>query len=478
MFGIVFVYHLVRMLKDLFIQYNANLWIGAKPEETSSLISALKFWYVLPGAILTVIIFTALLNRFGPNKAFYITVVLFMSFYFAFAYFMYPNLDKLLVSEENITAITLTIPTFFRAFVTCICNWPLSLFYIISELWGTMAISFLFWQFANRVTMPHEVKRFFGLFSLIANLGTILAGETIKKYSSNLDITHVRFLLTSVVVTGGVIIGIYAYITKIVIKDPMQYDESKMVSKDKPKKQKLSAVEGIKILVKNPYLMLITIIILCYGIAINFSEILMYASMKEIFSRAEFASIYGTLSVFIGVFATIITLCSNNILRKFPWKIGALITPLSCLFAGGIFLSSILYKQFISTTIFGFSAGMVSVYCGVVYDALVKGVKYSLFDTTKSMAYIPMDEDEKIKGQAAAEIIGGRAGKAGASIVQQIMISFPRTLVTVTGSVSGLLAYSPAIISAFFATVIIWIIAVLKLSVRYEKKLNEKNIQS
>lgn len=42
------------------------------------------------------------------------------------------------------------------------------------------------------------------------------------------------------------------------------------------------------------------------------------------------------------------------------------------------------------------------------------------------MAYLPLDPDERNKGQAAVEIIGGRAGKAGASAIQQVMTAFPR----------------------------------------------------
>ncbi len=472
MFGVVFIYHLVRNLKDNFIHYNSHLWIGARPEETASLVSALKFWYVLPCAVLTVAAFTALMNKFGITKSFYITISSFMAFYFIYGFILYPNLDYLILSEENITSITSNVPTFFRAFITCLANWPLTIFYIVSELWGTMTISFLFWQFANRITMKNEVKRFFGLFSLLANFGTILAGVTVKNYANNLDVGHVRILMIGVLVTGFIILSIYTFINKIVLKDPLLYDESK-VSKKKSKKVKASATEGIKILMKNSYFMLICVLVLSYGISINFSEIIMVSSMKEVFTRAEYGSMQGNLSICTGVFAGIIILFSNGILRKFSWKVGAIITPLVFLIGGGLFLSMILYKQFVSATIFGMSSAVVAVWCGVVYDSLAKGVKYSLFDSTKSMAYLPIDENERNKGQAAVEIIGGRAGKAGSSIIQQILLSFPKTLTTVTGSVSGLLAHSPTIASAFLSTVIIWIVAVLKLNDKYEKKIKE-----
>lgn len=472
MFLILFVYNLTRSLKDLFVQYSTTLWKDARPEESTSLLSALKFWYVLPCAFIVVIAFTALLNKFGPDKSFYITIVSFMVFYGVFGYIMYPNLDYLVISEEKVTIIAQSVPTFFRTFVMCAINWPITLFYVISELWGTMAISSLFWQFANRVTMKHEVKRFFGLFPLLANVGTIIAGGTISNYAKNLDDEHVGNLMMMVLIICLGIMGTYHYINRVVLKDQANFD-LKSIPQKTSKKQKVSAMEGIKILFKNPYLLLVCILIIAYGVTINFSQILMKASMRETFDKATYAEMQGILTIFTGIFGIIVILLGTNILRKFSWKTGAIITPLAFLIFGGIFFFAVMYKQFVSTTIFGVSAMMIATWFGIINDALVRSIKYSLFDSTKSMAYIPLDEDERTKGQAATEMIGGRIGKAGSSIVQQVMISYPKVLVTSTGSVGGVLAYTPHIVVIFFVAVIMWIFAVLKLSDKYEQKIKE-----
>ncbi len=469
MFCMLFVYNLVRNLKDWFIQYSSHLWVSARPEESANLISALKFWYVLPCAFLMVLLFTVLVNKFGHDKTFYIMLSGFMAFYFLYGYFIYPNLDRLIMSPEDITNLINVFPPFFRSFMVCMCNWPLTLFYIVSELWGTMAISSLFWQFANRVTMAHEVKRFFALLSLLSNFGTIIAGSTILKYANNLDIEHVRLLMTVVIAIFVAALSLYTYINRVVLKDPLFYDASKVV--EKKKKGKVSALEGVKVLLKNRYLLLIASLVMCYGVAINFFEVLMKANMKETFSGQQYAQIQGILTVFTGIFATIVTLISSYILRKFSWKVAALVTPVLLIVLGGAFLVVLLYKQFVSASIFGCSAALIAAWFGILNNAFVKSVKYSLFDTTKSMAYLPLSEDERTKGQAAVEIIGARAGKAGSSLVQQIMVSFPRTLVTVTGSVAGILAYTPSIIAIFFSTIVIWILSVLSLSKKYESKM-------
>lgn len=470
MFLILFVYNLTRSLKDLFVQYSTTLWKDARPEESTSLLSALKFWYVLPCAFIVVIAFTALLNKFGPDKSFHITIIAFMVFYGVFGYLIYPNLDHLIMSEEKVTLIVQSIPTFFRTFVICAINWPISLFYIMSELWGTMAISSLFWQFANRVTLKHEVKRFFGLFSLLANIGTIIAGGTISNYAQSLDDEHVRNLMIMVLITCSAIMATYSYINKVVLKNDI-IDDIQNIPLKNSKKPKVSAMEGIKILVKNPYLLLISVLIIAYGVTINFSQILMKASMKETFDKATYAQMQGILTIFTGIFGIIVVLLGTNILRKFSWKTSAIITPLAFLIFGGIFFCAVIYKQFIGTTIFGVSAMMIATWFGIINDALVRSIKYSLFDSTKSMAYIPLDEASRTKGQAATEMIGGRIGKAGSSMVQQVMVSYPRVLVTATGSYGGVLAYTPHIVGIFFVAVIMWIFAVLKLSNQYEEKV-------
>lgn len=471
LFCILFVYALSNGLKDLFVQYNTNLWIGARPEETTNLISALKLWYVLPCTILAVIIFTVLMNRFGFDKTFVIIVSSFIIFYLLFGYLIYPNASKLILSEVSITKLVNSVPIFFRTVVTCFANLPFAVFYVFSELWGGLMISSLFWQFANRVTLKHEVTRFFGLYSLLSSIGTVLAGIIIMNYAQNLDIKHVQVLMTVIIFSAFLILIMFSYVNKITPKNINNLDQ-KINTEQKSKKTKVNSFDGIRILFKNSYLLFICVLIISYGISINFSEILLKAGMKEIFDKSQYARMQGLLSIFTGLFSSVIVLFSANILRKFSWKISALITPLAFLIAGGLFSFTVIYKQFISPSIFGISSVVISAWFGIVYDAFVKSIKYSLFDTTKSMLYIPLDEDTKTKGQAAVELLGGRAGKAGSSAIQQVMFSFPRTLNTVTGTVGGVLAYSPIIISVFFVTVGTWIFSVLKLNKKYEQKIS------
>ena len=460
MFFILFVYTMVRDLKDSLVRKVAVCG-GAE------LVPQLKLWFVMPAAVLLVILYTFLINKFGFKKTFYIMVTAFMSFYVIFLLFLYPNRNVIHASEATVRALQASWPKFFYWIIPCITNWSFTLFYVLSELWGTMAISSLFWQFAYEVTMKNEVKRFFALYSVIGNIGVFCSGGLLKTVSKMPGDAHIYVSVWVCVAFGIATMLMYSYINSVVLKDPKLYDPSQV--KEKKKKGKVGIMDGIKILFKSKYLLMICAIVVCYGVGINFFEVIWKKYTDRFVSGASGVSdMMANLSMTIGVLTILASFIGQNILRKTSWKTSALIPAMIFLIGGGLFFAVVLYGEFVSPNIFGISYLALATWFGLFNDALCKSVKYCLFDATKNMAYLPLDDDTRTKGQAAVEVIGGRAGKAGASTIQMVLMN-------VIAAGSTLLDHIVTISILTVSTAAIWFASVCNLSKKYEAKLAEQS---
>merc|ERR1719379_3294849 len=109
------------------------------------------------------------------------------------------------------------------------------------------------------------------------------------------------------------------------------------------------------------------------------------------------------------------------------------------------------------TAIFGLTPLMLAVIVGAAQNVFTKSAKYGMFDPTKEMAYIPLDQEQKTKGKAAIDVIASRMGKSGGSLIQQFLIVF-------LGNLSACAPY----IGLFLLVITLgWIRAVLRLNTQF-----------
>jgi ATP:ADP antiporter, AAA family len=123
----------------------------------------------------------------------------------------------------------------------------------------------------------------------------------------------------------------------------------------------------------------------------------------------------------------------GNVIRRKGWGFAALITPVVLLITGIAFFSFVIFKDSIGGLIasLGTTPLFLAVLFGAAQNIMSKSSKYSLFDPTKEMAYIPLDDESKVKGKAAVDVVGARLGKSGGSIIQMVLLAFG-TLATIT----------------------------------------------
>jgi len=469
MFCILFNYTILRDTKDVLI-------ITA-PGSGAGVLSFLKAWFVMPSAILFVVIYTKLTNVVSKEKLFYILIGVFVAFFGSFAWILYPNQELIHPSLDTIQQLQLNHPRIKWVF-PIYGFWTYSLFYMLAELWGSVMIALLFWQFANEITRSSEAKRFYALFSLIANISLIGSGFVVRYFSQIRDSyppevdawgISLKWMMGAVVLSGALAMIIYRWINTNVLTDPLYYDKTDI--KIKKKKSKLSVMESFKYIFGSKYLGLIAILVIGYGISINLIEVVWKDQIKQAFPNPnDYGAFMGGFSMFTGLSTIILIMFTKGIVRQFGWTTASLITPITLAVTGMLFFAFIFLSDSLSGVLasFGVTATttLMAVYIGAAQNILSKGTKYSLFDPTKEMSYIPLNDELKTKGKAAVDVIGGRLGKAAGGYIQQILFYIT------AGNVISIAPYLAIIIGS---VVLLWIVAAKALGVLYNKKISEVN---
>ena len=441
-FFINFNYTILRDTKDALVV--------TAPGSGAEAIPFLKVWGVLPFAILFMIAYAKLSNVLSKTKLFYTTITFFIAFFALFALVMYPCKDILhpTVAADSLQAF---LPKGLSGLIALFRNWTYALFYIMSELWGSVAISLLFWGFANDITRVSESKRFYAMFGLGANVAMLFSGPAIiyfsdirSKLPAGVDAWGVslNYMLSMVVASGLIIMGIYWWINKNVLTDARFYDTTE-VKKAKKEKPKMSLKESFGYLARSKYIGCLAILVIGYGIAINLVEVTWKGQLKLQYPNPNdysafmgyFSTITGTVTILMMLFV------GGNVIRKFGWTKASLITPVVLLITGAGFFAFVIFRESLVGVIamIGTSPLMLAVIFGTAQNIMSKSAKYSLFDPTKEMAYIPLDQESKVKGKAAIDVVGARLGKSGGSLVQQGLIVACGSLAAITPFVAGIL---------------------------------------
>jgi AAA family ATP:ADP antiporter len=230
-------------------------------------------------------------------------------------------------------------------------------------------------------------------------------------------------------------------------------------------------LKSLKCIYKSKYIRYIATLVICYGISINLVEVVWKGQVGLLYiTKASYSSFMGSLQIITGIVTILCMIIGSNIIRKTSWFTAAIITPIVILITGLFFFVFIMFKDHIIKTILNSELATLNIiiFVGFVQNCTTKGMKYSLFDSTKEMSYIPLDDDLKSSGKAVADGIGLSIGKSGGSLILYILLN-----VIFIGST--LIQLVPMIAIIFIAIVVLWISSVIKLNKKF-KKLYSNNI--
>lgn len=462
-FLISFDYNVLRIMKD-------TLVVTAK-SSGAEVIPFIKVWVMFPGAILLTYLFTRLSNRLTRETVFYVLLSIFLGYFFLFTFVLYPARDFL---HPNATADALEVmlPVGFKGFIAMFRNWTFTTFYVMSELWSNIILALLFWGFANQVTRIGEAKRFYGLFGIGANFSGVFAGWasaqlSSKQFNASLPFGSDAWEQSMIMLVGLVLLAgvaamiIFRWLNTAVLTDPL-YCATVDERKGSDVRGKLSMRESFSYLLRSKYMISIAVIVIAYNLVINLVEVIWKHQMRELYPSASDYNLYMShVTTIIGVVATLTALfVSGNSIRKFGWTFTALLTPAILLITSIGFFAFFFAKGRMADVVFQFLGATplaIVVFFGSAQNILSRAAKYTVFDATKEMAFVPLRAEDQLKGKPAIDGVCSRLGKSGGSVVHQVLLL----------SFSTITAGAPYVAGFLLAVIFMWILAARMLGKRF-----------
>ncbi len=457
-------YGVLRNLKDTIILTAKNS--GAE------VIPFIKVWGMLPGVFLATWFYTRLRRYFSKEKVFYIIISSFLAYFLLFAFYLFPNSQELHLEKAG-DWLSSVLPKGFQGCIALVRNWTFTSFYVISELWAVMVLAVLYWGFANDTTQVNEAKRTYGILNIGSNIAPIMGGTLALTFSNSVSLPFLNSitdhwnhticqLIILITLLGIGAMAVYYWINRRVVPE----QKTLVVQNEEPtapKKPRLSMRESIKYILRSPYLVPLAIIVLGYNISINFTDVLWKEQLKRFFTDPnEMLEHMNKITVGIGILATMGGVLFSLMVTRLGWTFTAMITPfVMTMMAIGFFTFMFCGDALmaLSSTLFGLTPFAMTVYCGSLQNCLSKASKYSVFDATKELAFLPLSEESKLKGKAAIDGLGSGIGKSGSSLTYQGFI-------ILLGSVA---LSTPYIAVILFAILLAWIFCVVSLGKQFKR---------
>lgn len=466
MFCVLFNLGMMKSLKDTLVVTS----IG------SEAISFIKLYFVLPVAIIFTLLYFKLSNVMGLYKVFTLITCVFIFFFLVFAFWIFPNQHLFHFSDEFILFNTESLPN-LKWPIKILGKWSYIISYLLAELWSAVVVNLLFWQLANQLLNTEQATRVYLFLAMIGNIGLIAAGGCLKVFANsdnlalifynNLNITSedtmevtLKLVTLAITISSVITIILLHYIKHSALQGNLQDNLS-----ERKTKTKLALLDSIKIIYNSSYILCIATMVVCYGLAINLVEGVWKDKVSKLYTTSsEYIYFMGNFNIATGATCLIFTVIGSIILHRFGWLWAALISPITLGISGLLFFLTLSIINFYDLNS---SVLILAIIIGSWQNIFSKAAKYSIFDATKEMAYIPLSIEFRSKGKAAVEVAGSKIGKSLGAILQATIFTiFPHSTFD---------SITPILFVFFLLVVMFWIKAVSVLSVKYKNILHKVN---
>jgi len=435
---ICFVHSLLRTMRD-------TLVVTAEGSG-AEVIPFIQVWFLLPATLAVTWLFTCLLRRYSQRAVFVIIVSGFAGFFVLFGCVLYPLREVLALPVGKGTSLA-----YFGGMLAMLRHWVLSAFYVVSELWGCMVTSVLFWGLANEVSRLHEARQWYGFFSIGGNLGATLSG--LVPVCTERFQTHTVSVQVALLFLGCLaIIGLYQWMCHRLFVEEHHDGLHEVRTEEK----KSTAPRGkIRSLLSDRYLLCLAVMVCGYSLVLNFTELVWRGQLHLVYTEYnDYGRILGYTTTLEGLLSLGLSMSIPFFFTRFGWTMTALICPVLMLCSALVFFS----LPMIPVDVLWLPTGIVL--SGAAVTVFGRATKHSLFDAAKDMAYIPLDSGVKLRAKAMIDGAGFRLCRTGSSGVFQVFLLCFGTMAATTPLVGVLV----------IGALVFWTSATVSLGKQFEEQ--------
>ncbi|MFI5334054.1 MAG: Npt1/Npt2 family nucleotide transporter [Chlamydiales bacterium] len=426
LFGFMFALVCLVNVNFSILRSMRNALVVADTGGSAAFIPYFELFGTFPASIILTWALSRLMRAFSFRFIFSATMLFFLLFFLVFAFWVYPHRESI----QGVLETKLGFLFGLTRFKVIFTHWPDMIFYIMSELWKVALLSVLFWGFVNQHLSMDEAKRFYPPLMLGSSVGTILSGPLTVFCTSQLSwnlfpLSHHRwqhslYLLTLSLLICG-LLSLFAFdslFKKLKGSSPIPQRRDERGKQKEPFSRKLlSLSSSVRYLMKSPYLTALLFIVVAEYIAYALGELIFLQTLKDAYpSPADYCQYLGNLSLWTGVLTALFALVlTPYLLQTYGWGRSALITPVLMVIVTFAFFAVICFGNA------GFFPGSsflsLAVLLGSLHFVLGRATKYTIFDSTKELAFIPLDQEGQVKGKLIIDGIGSRLGRGASSML-------------------------------------------------------------
>lgn len=427
--GIIFafvigVYWTLRPLKDSIFSSMAN----ADNQPWAKLLSLVVLFPL-------VMIYSKLVDKVTRHKLFYVIGAAYCVGTFILGFlFMHPTIG---LANTTVDA-------------SRIIAW---VWYVFVESYGSIVVA-LFWAFAADMVVPDSAKRGFPVVVMIGQLGAVFGPLFFtplgKKYFGNSGPT--------VIICGllilAMMLGIYLFMKTTPKSEMVGYHSH---DKGDAKGEEPGFLEGLKLILKEPYLLGIFGVISIYEIIVTIIDFNFKVKVYQEFSTEALRAGYlGDYAVWVNIISFLCLFFGvSNIQRRLGIKVSLALMPFIVF---GMVLSFWWYPE-------------VKVLFWIMVSA--KAVNYALNGPALKTLYVPTNRDVKYKSQAWIETFGSRSSKATGSGINLLKKPFQVWYGDPIAGLAGYIAVSSYLSIGLLGA---WLVVALYLGRTYEKAVSQDKL--